>query len=400
MIPAIDTYSRFYQGTFDDRKMISISGGFLSMFGNLESDDPSETHYIMDQEVFDIEIIRGNKTIAALIPRGVTGTVINDPVEKEQEWSEFNRTFPLAQKTGYINAQKLNRRIANEPPYQPFTKSKRLRILAGKQHLSKIRQLMGLQELLASKSILTGKMPAILNTSNPNLIYDFRRNPANIIAGVNWTTDTLAVILALIDTGCDRCAENGKVVPDMMLLGRGLWTPLLLKDGIEKYFDLRRINQGAIDVNIDLPAKFNRFTGNGKFEPRGRLVTPKGRELWLFSYNQFYEEPKGTFNYFLPADNALITYSGARADRFFGPPEFLPTTSLDNIWYSEMFGFDSSSLPMPEMTPNGDIFDSKMYYFYAYPSVDKKGIQTATQTAPVYVTTQTDAFVTLNGLLS
>jgi hypothetical protein len=399
-IPSMGTYSRFYQGLFDDREIISISKGFLSFFGNPESDSPSETHFIMDQEVFDIDIIRGDKTIAAMIPRGITGTINNDPVEKEQGWTDFNRVFPLGQKTGYINAQKLSRRVPGEMPYSPMTRQERLRILAGKQHLAKIRQLMGLQELLASLSILEGKMPAMLGTINPSLIYDFRRHPDNIITViVDWVTATLKQILDDIDQACDAGRVNGKVVLDMLVLGRGVWSPLLLKTGIEKYFDLRRINQGTIDNNIDLPPRFNRFVGNGGLEPRGRLVTPKGNELWLFSYNQHYERPAGTVKYFLPEDQALLAYSGARADRFFGPPEILPDTPLDDIWYEAMFGFTPATLPLPANAPAGNIFDPMMYHFYAYPFGDKKGINTETQVAPVYVTTQTDAFVTLKGLL-
>lgn len=399
-IPSMGTYSRFYQGLFDDREIISISKGFLSFFGNMESDSPSETHFMMDNEVFDIEIIRGSKTIAALVPRGITGTIVNDPLEKEQGWTEFNRVFPLGQKTGYINAHKLSKRLAGEKPYQLLTRAQRLQILAGKQHLSKIRQLMGLQELLASLSILEGKMPAILDTINPDLLYNFHRNPDNIFTViVDWVTATLAQLLADIDKGVDAIRVNGKVVPDMLIIGRGVWNSLLLKDGIEKYFDLRRINQGTIDNNIDLPPRFNRFTGNGGFEPRGRLVTPKGNELWLFSYNQHHERPAGTVKYFLPEDQAVMAYSGLRADRFFGPPQILPNTSLDDIWYEEMFGFTPSTLPLPDNTPNGNIFDSMMYHFLAYPSEDKETIRTKTQVAPVYVTTQTDAFFTFKGLL-
>jgi hypothetical protein len=398
--PAIDTYSRFYQGLFDDRNIISISKGGLSFFGGMETDEPSETHFIFDQEIFDIEIIFGDKVIAAMIPRGITGEVINDETEREQEWTEFNRSFPLAQKRGYLSAKKIIKRMPGEPPYQPFTQQERARMWLGKQHLSRIRQLMGLQELLAWSSLLEGKMPAILDTTKDSEIYDFRRDAANIITvSTDWAAAALDAILDDIDDACDKGRENGKVVMDMIILGRGVWTPLLLKTGIEKYFDLRRINQGTLDNNIDLPPRFNRFTGNGGLEPRGRIVTPKGQELWVFSYNQHYERPQGTPNYYLPEDQALLAYSGARADRLFGPGEMLPNTRIDDMWYEDMFGFTPMDLPMPDMTPTGNIFDSRMYHFHAYKSQDNKGVIALTQTAPVYVTYMTNAFVTLKGLL-
>lgn len=400
LLQSMGTYSRVYQGVFDDREIISISKAFLSFFGNLESDSPSETHFIMDNEVFDIDIIRGNKTIAALVPRGITGTINNDPVEKEQGWTDFNRVFPLGQKTGYINAQKLSKRLPGESPYQVLTQIQRLRSYTGKQHLSHIRQLMGLQELLASLSVLEGKMPAILGATNPNLIYDFRRHPDNIFTVLlDWVAATLDQILADLDKGVTAIRVNGKVNPDMLILGKGVWSPFLAKDGIEKKFDMRRINQGTIDNNIDLPAKFNRFVGNGGLEPRGRLVTPEGAELWLFAYSQHYEDSQGNIKYFLPEDQAFMAYSGARADRFFGPPQMLPNTPLDDIWYEAMFGFLPADLPLPVNTPTGNIFDSRMYHFLAYPAEDKETLRTKTQIAPVYPTTQTDAFFTFKGLL-
>lgn len=398
--PPIGTYPRVMTKAFDDREIIAISKAGMSFFGNSETDDPSQTMFIFDAEVFDIEIIRGSKVIAALVPRGITGEILSDDTEKSQEWTEFNRIFPLGQKKGYISANKLLRRVPGETPYQPLTKAERLRIYAIKDHNSQIRQLMGLQELMAWSSLLTGKMPAILGTTKPSEIYDFRRNAENIInVTQDWVAASLTKILADIDEACDAGRINGKVVLDMLIIGKGAWGPVLGKTGIENYFHLNRLNMGAIDNRIELPSRFKRFVGNGGLQKRGRLVTPEGNELWLFGYNDHCEIPKGTVHYYLPQDNAFLAYSGARADRFFGPSEIMPQTSAKEQWYMDIFGFGAVDFPMPKMANDGKIFDPNMYHFHAYEADDSTGVTTRTQVAPVYASTQTDAFVTLTGLL-
>lgn len=401
-VSPMDFYSRFFQMMFDNRNIISISKGFQAFFGDPETDDPSQTDFIFDQEVFDIDIIKGHKPVAVMIPRGiVTGNIIDDPLETEQQFTEFNRTIPLAQATGFINAGKLTKRISGEPPYSNFTREQRLRILTGRQHMSKIRQHMALFELLASLSIMEGKMPAILGTSDPKLIYDFRREPGNIIdVTQDWVAATLAKVLADIDEISDAVSQHGKVNPDMFLIEREVWGPFLLKDGLDKYFTPFGLNQGKISLSEPLPDRFQKFVGPGGFLFRGKLVTPQGRELHLFSYDQFYTEDEGaTFKYFMPRGTALAAYSGARCDRVFGPGETLPITRVKTMWYEDMFGFTPSSLPMPENTPNGNIFIPEMFHFHAYPSADESTIKTKTQTGPVFVPTQTDGFGTLKGLL-
>jgi hypothetical protein len=403
----LDFYSRFYQGLFSDVKMIGIPTGFQAFFGNPAN--ASETYFMWDNEVFDIEIIRGDKTIAATVPRGITGGIRDFSEDADQEWSAFSRVFPLIQSVNAISSAKLKKRLPGEPPYMATGSPDRsmeifrLRGWAAKEHGGQMRRQMHTFELLASLSVLEGKMPAILDSTNSSEIYDFHRNSDNTYTVPTEWNDagvTLATILGQIDeNACDKVDQNGKAVPDMTVIGRKVFPILQSKTGFFDYFDNRRVNQGRIDMNIanDLPERFRRFVGPGGFQPRGVLMTPNGRELWMFSSNQYYERPSGTINFYMPEDQMLVASSSARADRYFGPGEFLPPTSIDEQWYQERFGFSSMDVPMPENTPAGDIFDSRMFTFSAMEN-DKKIIRTILQSGPIFGATQTDAFATLKGL--
>jgi hypothetical protein len=407
-LPVTSVYSVFFQGLFDDQAMISIPTGFQSFFGNPQGF--SQTWFIEDNELFEYEIIRGDKTIAGMVPRGIEGVITDVDEDTSQQWTGVRRFFPLVQGVDSINVKKISNRLPGEMPYmmagqaRPMTKTERLRELARREHRNRIRRMMHTHEYLASLSVLEGKMPAILDDPTDDQIYDFYRNAGNIIdVDTEWNDSgiTFIDIMADIDEGVDAGVQNGKAMIDMGIIGREILPIWLSKTGYEKYFDIRRSDLGTIapaTARESLPERFRRFVGPGGLEPLGRLTTPKNRDLWIFAYNQYYERPAGTINYYMPEDEMVFGSSGARSDRYFGPGDVLPPTSFDERWYQERFGFTSMDVPMPEQTPPGDVFDSRMFHFYAYEATNKKTISLVTESAPVFVTTQTDAYVTLKGL--
>lgn len=397
--PTLTTYSRMLLGVFSDMQIMSVPTGFQSMFGNPLS--MSETLFIMNSEVPEREIIRGSKTIAPLIPRGTIGDLIDEKVETEQESTVFARSFPLGQKETSITVQKLNKRLAEESPYGPaFTKAERLRLISIKKTMELIRQLMGLMELLASLSVMTGKMPAILDTTNPDQIYDFRRNPDNIFTVSPLWDGVSPTIIADLDEACDFVTINGKMIPDMAILGRDTWKPFLDDVAVQKRLDNRRFEVGTINSRLNLPERFNRFIGPGGLEPRGFLETDKGRGLYLFSYDQHYERPKDTPLYFMPPKDILVQSSLTRGDRLFGPPEVLDPTRADTMWMEDRFGFTEMDLPVPANTPSGDIFLPQMFHYNAYESTNRKSIKMEAQVAPIYEDTQGDARAVITGAVS
>ena len=96
----------------------------------------------------------------------------------------------------------------------------------------------------------------------------------------------------------------------------------------------------------------------------------------------------------------LLTSSGARFDRYFGPSEVLPQSSQQEAWMEEMFGFGSIGQLPPNVTNVDAIVSPAMFYFDAYPSNNNKQVTARMQAAPIFATTQTDAVVVLEDLIT
>lgn len=396
--PAIDTFSRFNRGVFSDLDLIPSPTAGQSMFGNPAT--LGMTDFNPNQEISEIEILKGQRTVSALIPRGAIGTYIDQPVQQDNISTIEARSFPLGSKEDAITVARTLKRIPGEPVFgPPMTGEGRLRALAARKNKELIRQHIYLMELLAWLSILEGKMPAILGTTDPRYIFDFYREPDNTIpVGTAWN-DTSPTIIANLDEGCDQ-VEDGNGDPDMAIFGKDVWGPFLDDTTVQKRFDNRRFEQGRIVLNTEIPAQFQRFIGPGRLTPRGVLKTDNGRELWLFGYNQNYAHPiTGDKTYFMPPDKVVVRWSGARQDRMFGPPEVFKPTSLDIQWMLERFGFTSDTLPMPANTPADSVIMSEMFHFIAQEK-DRSSIDLKVQIAPVFIPTHVDATAVLTNVIT
>jgi hypothetical protein len=136
------------------------------------------------------------------------------------------------------------------------------------------------------------------------------------------------------------------------------------------------------------------MVANG-FNPVGRLVLTNGCSLMLFTYTEQYTNPSGTATLYLPLGYCVVGWTGARADRYFGPPEMLPMGPNAAADYRSLFGFSLDSPPTPPNIKRGNVFDSSMFFHTAYR--DGKAMKILTQAAPIYATTMTDAFAVITG---
>jgi hypothetical protein len=395
---AVDQFSRFMVDMFDEKDVIGCSTVWQSWFGRPEHG--SRTHFSPDANDVDIDIMRGNERIAALIHRGSDSIHLGQtqPKTNTQNYSSFSRKFPLAEEESSITAHKLLSRMAGENPYEGRTRLDRNRALALEYHLEHIRRYVRLFEVLAGASLLNGQMPGILGTANSDLIYDFRRNAAlTITPAVPWNAPA-ADIMGDIDTGCQTLREIGHVSPNVLFIGASAMDAFIKDTTVQTLADNRRYELIEVSTNNPVPPQLAPLVASGAIA-RGRLRTPRGYEVWLFTYIDVYTDSNGNPQPYLPEDMALLGYYGARCDRYFGPPERLPVTPQDAAWYQSMFGFNMTSPPMPANVKNmGAIINPAMFYSDAYESPDKKKVVVRTQAAPIYATTQTDAFVTFRGL--
>jgi hypothetical protein len=127
------------------------------------------------------------------------------------------------------------------------------------------------------------------------------------------------------------------------------------------------------------------------------LRTPAGYELALFTYLEEYTAANGTATRYLAADKVVICSSAARCDRYFGPPENLPNIPMRDTLYREFFGFDPTvPLLPPKVKAAAGVIVPQAFYTDAYVSSDWKRVTIRLQHAPIFATTQTDAFVVLD----
>jgi hypothetical protein len=387
---AHDLYSRYFVDSFNEKTLISVPTAFQTWFGNEASG--SRTIFSEDALTVDIDIIRGNEKISALIPRGGIARTLGNKQKNlnVQKSTAFARVFPLSEEEGDLNANQILRRLAGEAPTERRRKLARMRALARDLHEEQVRRTIRLFEVLASQSILYGTQDAILGTANPDEIYDFHRNPTHRYnAPVKWDVSGVD-IMAQIDGALDLGRKDAFTNLDMIVLGADVCSVYQNDEGIRALADNRRfelIQVGATPV----PPRYQRFVDNG-MTALGRARTPKGREVWFFTYNDGYG-PKASWTPYMPVNKVLFASSQPRCDRYFGPAERLPVTPSEASWYQEMFGFNMAAAPMPpRMRANGTIRPD-MFHFDAYMAEDKKSITTRCQSAPIFATTQTDAFV-------
>jgi hypothetical protein len=386
---------------FDEKKIIGVSTAGQSFFGN-PANNGSRTVYSPDSKVVEIDIMRGNERIAALIHRGTNSRHLGNLQKNTdtQNFSNFARVYPLAEEIGDITADEILNRNAGENPYEQRSRFTRMREKAIEHYLEHVRRLLRLFEVLSWDSLLNGQHPAILGTTNTDLIYDFRRAATHSITPAIPWDNVNADILGDIDGGCELVRQDGKQTPNFAFFAGDVMDAFIKNTTAQELADNRRFEFIQVGINNPVPAKLQPLVEGGA-TPRGRLVTPFGYELWVFTYVDDYENATGTRVKYLPSGTVLLGYYGARCDRYFGPPEILPPTAQKAAWFQEMFGFNMMAPPMPPMIKNqGAVVNPAMFYVNAYPSNDDKKVSICTQAAPIYATTQTDAFVKLSGLIA
>lgn len=396
----IDTFSRFMADVFDEKQIIGVSTVGQAFFGRTEHG--SRTVYSPDANDVDIDIMRGNERIAALIPRGTVSRHLGSLQKNQdtQNYSTFSRTYPLAEEMGDINANEILYRLAGENPYQQRERLDRMRDKALEHHLESIRRIVRLFEVLSWQSLRLGTQDAIVGTSDTNLQYDFRRSATHSITPTIAWDAAGATIFADIDAACELVRQDGKETPNFIFLSGDVMDAFINDSAVQTQADNRRFELIEVSLNNPVPPRFQPLVDSGAI-PYGRIRTPRGYTLWIFTYVDDYENAAGTRVKYLPDGEAFLGYYGARCDRYFGPPERLPVTSSDMAWYQEMFGFNMMMPPMPPKIKNqGSVLTSGMFYCDAYPSGDKKKVTIRTQAAPIFATTQTDAFVRLYNLTS
>ena len=156
----------------------------------------------------------------------------------------------------------------------------------------------------------------------------------------------------------------------------------------------------AGDAMFSLPSGFQALVDAG-LDPIARITTPRGRTFYLFTYDGIVTDDDGVAQNLMPLNTFLFAYYGARCDRYFGPGEVLPVDSQTSAWYQEMFGMNMGMPMIPARIKNpAGIVTPQMFHCDAYKANDNKKVTIRTQAAPIFATTQTDAFFTYHHCLT
>ena len=389
---ATDAYSRFMAEMYDDRSLIAVPTGFQQFFVG------GKVLYATDANDVDIDIIRGTELTAALVPRGTVSRPLGNTQRnaKVQRYSTFSRSFPLIEEESDIDANQLLNRLAGENQYNGVDRMSRLRSHALDLHQEHVRRIVRLQEILAAQAIQTGQHVAILGTTDTDLIYDFRRAAGNTIVATGVWTAGAATILADIDRAWNAVNTSGHVGIDMMITGASVTPGVLGNTQILALADNMRVNFLQFSPNYPVPQRFQKFVDGG-MTPLGSITSLNGHTVYWFTYEATYTNAAGAVTPYMPLTETLFAYSGARCDRYMGPPERLPVTASERAWYQEMFGFAMDGGPMPQNVKGSGAVLPGAYYFDAYPASDRKRVTLRSQAAPIMAPVQTDAFCRMTG---
>jgi hypothetical protein len=237
-------------------------------------------------------------------------------------------------------------------------------------------------------------MPAILGTTDANLTYDFRRAAGNSITPANGWGHASGVALDDIDSACEVIRANGKMRADGIFMGSATLAYFLTNAQVVAYYANKLYyNLLSFQPGETVPPWAKRLEAAGAII-YGKLRTPAGRDLVVFTYDASYLNESSVDTRFMPTDEAFVFASGARCDRYFGPPDTLPMIPQTAQWYTETFGFNPNTPPMPTTIGSG-VIDPAMFFVDGFPSEDRRTVTLRTQSAPIFAPVHTDAFARL-----
>ena len=398
----LDVLSRFMADNFDESLILNEPCAFQRVFGRPEAGN-SFTHFSPNANDLDIEITRADEKTAAVVPRGTMASFVgtNFGLVQVGQSTFFSRKYPLIVDESAISADQINNRMPyGEGPYENLSREVRLQRYAIREMRIMEQRTMRAFERLAVQSVTLGKQSATPGFATPGANdYDWRRNSSNSVTLTHgWAYSSATTPLTDIDSLCFQIRAAGHVRPDVMVLGATAMSAFMFNTQIvpstgvggaasKIYFDYIQFS-----ANFKADPKYDGFIKCGLI-PMGKLRTPGGFDLTLFEYPEYYIAANGTATKYLNDLYAVIFCSSARADRYFGPPEQLPMTSVDQQRLVERFGFNPMLPPLPVNKFSDDgVFVPQMLYVDGYENGNRTGFTPRIQAAPVFATTMTDAF--------
>lgn len=384
--------SRIFTGVFDDRDKIMAGSAFTGFFAQ------STPVVSLHADDFDSQVLRGSKKISALVPRDGNisrhlGSLVKTRVPPA--FSEFSRRFPLGLEYASISENQLRKMIPGELPYQPLTKQERAQWhLVNGEMPDVFRSFADMDNLLASQSMLTGKQDSIIGTSNEADKYNWQRSSGNTITvGTSWS-DPSAPAVNDLDGAAERVDRYGYIKPSIVGMNPKDYDNFKKNTQVKDEADNRRFETVKIE-GIGAPPDHAFMIQNG-WVLRGRLVTPKGYELYIYTTQDFYDDANGDKVDLMTEGTVMITAPMAKRERYYGPSVTLDLTTAQIMHWNERLGVDiRNETPPPDRVPAGILPRDSIFLWL---DESASSIDIWFQHSPVFKPTQTDAIATLEGV--
>lgn len=343
-------------------------------------------------------IRRGNRRTGELITRGAVANYLLGSNQKNIDMSsrtEVARSTPLSMEQWAITTDKLNDSVPGEPTDNSgYTRQYRLRYYAAEAQNDMIKAQIRLMNGLAGQGIRTGYQTII--TGNTDELYDFYRNPLNIrTLGTPWGSNpSSATPLKDLDTAISHVIAVSGRIPRLGFFGNTAWSAFLQTDEVANF--RQETNSDAFVILSDkatMPSEYQYLVDAG-WECKGFIRTWEAREIWVFTSEALADDASGNPQRAMPSTEVVLGSADTRCDAIFGPPETLPETPTDERLYQEWFGFSSRGVPPGQANAASGFIRPEMFYLDAYRNTTKTAYMMRSQTAPLFVPVDTDAWFT------
>ena len=394
----INLTTSFMTELFSDMDNIKTSTGFLSVFGQ-----NGRTEYVDNARELTIDIIRGEKKISKLLQRvpgsgeaNIGSNVTNTTAQKFQNAS---RVFPLIQERGSVSYDDTLDRVAGEIPINSGMLSiSRAREKFGEIVMTNFKKMAGRMELEASESLRTG-----IITFDDGGTYNFDRATTNtIVPAVLWSVVATADPMGNIDDLADSIQENGKTEGMACVMGTSAFSSFLDTDQIKNIADNRRLNfvqAGDSKELPGLPSDMQYMLNNG-FKYMAYMTTEKGRTIYIFTYNEKYQNTGGTWVEYMPLKDVLLFDHTARYDRYFGPRIRFDLETENERVMNRLLGLDGIRNQVLDTSIPSGVIDARMFHHDGFLGDNKTVITIESYTGPIYAPTHVDAAGLLDGVIA
>lgn len=405
MAQTVDSIKSFMLGVFSDMSQIKASTGFQSIFSN--SGMGAQTVYVENATQIAIDLIRGYKKISKLLERspleGENTIGGNSKHFKAQKFQNVAYDFPIIRDSGSVSKDdiikyRLAGRTATDLSVNEST--------AAREKFAEIIHTIMLQhagrmEKQAAEAVLTATC-----TLDDGAEYDFDRSTSNTITpSVLWSVTATATPIGDLDDAADALQEQGKTEGSAGIIGWEALKAMLATDEIAnlsgkdgKRFEFVQAGSGLAQLPA-IPADMQYMIANG-FKYMAYVKTYKGRDIYLFTYNEKYQTDAGTWTDYMNSKDVLLMDHTARRDRYFGPSIKLDLVTPEQRAINSYLGLGNlRSRALNSVTPSG-IIDARMFHHDATMNASRTAFTIETYTGPLYVPTAVDTTCLLDGVIA